>query len=81
MTHVLPAKSWVTEHTDEHGNRTVLPLIGWFVTDAGEVYPLPRSLGDDWIVRPVMEGDDRLIRTCAGRMRPNTYSQTWSYYK
>jgi hypothetical protein len=71
---VIPANSWVAERSDEHGTRSVLPLIGWQVID-GEVYPLPRSLGADWIVRPALEGDDRLIRTTAARMRPQPTNQ------
>jgi hypothetical protein len=71
---VLPAANWVAERTDEHGTRSVLPLVGWQVID-GEVYPLPRSLGVDWIIRPALEGDDRLIRTTAARMRPQATNQ------
>lgn len=71
---VLPGDNWVVERTDEHNLRTVLPLVGWQVID-GEVYPLPRSLGAEWIVRPVTEGDDRLIRNTAAQLRPKTTNQ------
>jgi len=43
----------------------VLPLIAWQILD-GECYPLPRSLGADTIVRPLMEGDERLIQNIGG---------------
>ena len=79
---VLPANSWVAERTDENGVRSVLPLIGWQVID-GEVYPLPRSLGVEWIIRPQMEGDDRMIRTTAARLRPQTTNQQngWNQWR
>ena len=79
---LLSGDNWVVERTDENNVRTVLPLIGWQVVD-GEVYPLPRSLGPEWTVRPVTEGDDRLIRNTAARLRtPPTNTQNhWNPWR
>jgi hypothetical protein len=76
---VLPGTNWVCEKRDENGTITVAPLIGWQVID-GEVYPLPRSLGAEWTVRPMCDGDDRLLRTSAARLRPNDNTQR-NYYR
>ena len=68
---VLPGANFVCEHRSENGEITVMPLIGWEVVN-GEVHPLPRSMGAGWIVRPMADGDDRLMRTTAARLRPTT---------
>ena len=67
--HVLPGTGFIIERRESDGTLTVMPLVGWQVVD-GEVYPLPRSLGAEWLVRAVTEGDERHLRTTASRMRP-----------
>ncbi len=81
MPAVISGTGFVTEHTAADGTRTVLPLIAWQIVD-GEVYPLPRSLSADTIVRPAIEGDDRLIRATAARMRPQkTNKNDWNQWR
>ena len=80
---VLPGTNWVCERRNEDGTITVLPLIGWEIVD-GEPHPLPRSLGAEWLVRPMAEGDERQIRTSAARLRPEKTTPNlgnWSFYR
>ena len=67
---VIPGTNYVAELKGSDG-LTVVPLVAWEVID-GELFPLPRSLGDDWLVRPMANDDERRIRTTAARMRPTT---------
>jgi hypothetical protein len=75
---VISGAGWVTERTNEDGTKTVLPLVGWQVIE-GELYALPRSLGADIVVRPMVESDATAIRTSAMRLRPQKTNQTDSW--
>ena len=66
---VLPGDGYVAERLDENGVRTVLPLAGWIVSPDGELLPLPRSMGADWVIRPATANDPGLISTTASRMQ------------
>lgn len=73
----LPGAGFVIEHVSADGTRSVLPLIGWGVTEGGEVLPLPLSLGGGWQARPEVNEDARLIRTTSIRSRaPQTTRPT-----
>jgi hypothetical protein len=76
----LPGNSWVIEKRADDGTLTILPLVGWLVTDDGELLPLPRSLDASWITRPRTPDDDRVIASSAARMRPKQKDQR-SYYE
>lgn len=82
---VLPGAGWVADHLDPETNvRTIIPLIGWLVDAAGECHALPRNLGPEWNVRPVVDGDERLIRQSAAAMqtKPNNHQQTdWNRWR
>ncbi len=58
----LPGTGYVAERVNDDGSRTVLDLVGWAVDEAGEVWPLPRSLDGHFTVRPQVEGDAAAIR-------------------
>lgn len=79
---VLAANNWVAEKMGEDGLATVLPLVGWMVTDEGELRPLPLSLDASWTIRPRCVDDDRLISVTASRMRPTSDRQSeWNFYR
>lgn len=77
---IIPANSWVCEKREEDGTVTVMPLCGWLVTDDLEVQPIP-GLGPEWIVRPLSQNDERLIRLSASRLRLRATDQRSYYYQ
>ena len=79
---VVPGTGWVCERTDENGVRSVLPLIAWEIVDH-EVYPLPRSMRADWLVRPMVESDAAAMSTTASRMRsqPTNRTNNWNQWR
>ncbi len=84
MSHVLPGTGYVLDHLDPESNvRTVIPLLGWLVDDAGECHVLPRSIdATKWVCRPQTEGDAAQIRQYAIAMQPKpNKQQTWSMYQ
>ena len=78
---LVVAQAWVAERVEDDGSKTVLPLPAWEFVD-GDLLPLPRSLRTGWVVRPATEGDDRLIRNTAARMRPDTKTNNdWNRWR
>jgi hypothetical protein len=66
---LIPGTGYVIERLEADNFRSVMPLAGWQVDDDGELHALPRSLDKAWIVRPQIQGDDRLITTTVQRLR------------
>jgi hypothetical protein len=65
---VLPGDGWVVERMHEDGSKSVFPLVGWAVTDEGDILALPLSLGPEWSARPATDGDGPLIRRSGARL-------------
>jgi hypothetical protein len=74
---VVPGDGYVIELTNDDGTRSVLPLAAWAVTEAGELLPLPLSLGDQWHTRARMPTDDQAIASTAARARTPKTTTTW----
>ena len=68
MSALLPGTGYVLEQ-EVDGNRLVVPLPGWSVSEKGELTPLAPQLAGHWYVRPQMEGDARCINVTAGWLR------------
>ena len=85
MPYVLPGHGFVLDYLDPETNqRSVIPLVGWLVDDAGECHVLPRSVDTTkWVCRPQTEGDAALIRQYAMAMqpKPNHQQKNWSIYR
>jgi len=67
---VLPGDGWVIEKKDPAtGTLDVIPLVGWAVTDDGQLLPLPLGIGPEWSVRPRLPQDDGFVVATARRRR------------